>query len=198
MKTLLPAVNDTLKTGPVILFLDGHKSHETLALVEIAKKHGITLFVFPPHTTHLLQPLDVGVFGPFKRMVPEFEIIQTGNNGSKIGQNSVPIPPCQNMGESSATGTPNWWVQGFWNPRPLTWPFQHLNSKPQFLSNILQILQHQPHKWNKIGQSLKRSQLLQKTHQLLSMLSSLANCLKREIKLNDREEEPCQSIMERL
>ena len=26
----------------------------------------VILFVLPPHTSHLLQPLDVGVFGPFK------------------------------------------------------------------------------------------------------------------------------------
>ena len=32
-KMFLPAVADMLKTGPVILFLDGHKSHDTLALV---------------------------------------------------------------------------------------------------------------------------------------------------------------------
>ena len=59
LKMFLSAVADMLKTGPVILFLDGHKSHDTLALVELAKQHGVILFVFPPHTTHLLQPLDV-------------------------------------------------------------------------------------------------------------------------------------------
>lgn len=61
-----PAISDMAKTSPVIMFLDGHKSHETFALVDLAKRHNIILFIFPPHTTHLLQPLDVGVFGPFK------------------------------------------------------------------------------------------------------------------------------------
>lgn len=32
-----------------------------------AKENGIINLSFPPHTSHRLQPLDVGVFGPFKR-----------------------------------------------------------------------------------------------------------------------------------
>lgn len=66
LKLFLPAVSDMAKTGPVILFFDGHKSHDSLGLIELARQHNITLFVFPPHTTHLLQPMDVGVFKPFK------------------------------------------------------------------------------------------------------------------------------------
>ena len=54
------------ETGPVILFFDGHGSHESLTLIEMAREKNVILYVFPPHTTHLLQPLDVGVFGPFK------------------------------------------------------------------------------------------------------------------------------------
>jgi hypothetical protein len=33
-----------------------------------AKKHNVVLFVLPPHTSHLTQPLDVGAFGPLKSM----------------------------------------------------------------------------------------------------------------------------------
>ena len=64
----LPAVEDIRHTGPVVLFLDGHQSHTTLGLVEEAQDKGIVLYTFPPHTTHLLQPLDVGVFGPLKHV----------------------------------------------------------------------------------------------------------------------------------
>ena len=52
---------------PLILFMDGHSSHycpETLAL---ARENGIIIFTLPPNSTHLLQPLDKGVFGPFKQ-----------------------------------------------------------------------------------------------------------------------------------
>ncbi|KAH7903405.1 DDE superfamily endonuclease-domain-containing protein [Hygrophoropsis aurantiaca] len=52
---------------PILLIYDGHRSHETIQLRQAAEKHGIHLFCLPPHTTHRLQPLDVGVFGPLQR-----------------------------------------------------------------------------------------------------------------------------------
>ncbi len=30
-------------------------------------EHNIILLVIPPHTSHLLQPLDLAIFGPLKR-----------------------------------------------------------------------------------------------------------------------------------
>ena len=38
----------------------------SIRLVELARSSNVHLFCLPPHTTHLLQPLDVGVFGPVK------------------------------------------------------------------------------------------------------------------------------------
>lgn len=34
-------------------------------MIDLGLSHGIIIFCLPPHTTHKLQPLDVGVFGPF-------------------------------------------------------------------------------------------------------------------------------------
>jgi hypothetical protein len=53
---------------PVLLLYDGHKSHITLNVIEWAKAKNVILFVLPPHTSQLTQPLDVGVFGPFRRV----------------------------------------------------------------------------------------------------------------------------------
>ena len=50
----------------VILMYDGHRSHISLSLIEWAKQNKIILFVLPPHTSHILQPMDVGCFGPFE------------------------------------------------------------------------------------------------------------------------------------
>ena len=53
-------------TRPVLLILDGHKSHITYEVREIARDNNIHLLKLPPHTTHLLQPLDIGVFNRMK------------------------------------------------------------------------------------------------------------------------------------
>lgn len=47
-----------------LLFVDGHGSHVTLKFLEWAQKHKILVAIYPPHTTHRLQPLDVGCFAP--------------------------------------------------------------------------------------------------------------------------------------
>ena len=44
--------------------MDGYKSHLTWQFIHFAANKGIALVCLPPHTSHLLQPLDVGVFGP--------------------------------------------------------------------------------------------------------------------------------------
>ena len=54
--------------APTLILYDGHKSHISLTLTEWAKKYNVVLFVLPPHTSHITQPLDVAVFGPFKAM----------------------------------------------------------------------------------------------------------------------------------
>ena len=50
----------------VLIMYDGHTSHVTDQLIRWAKEKKIILFVLPPHTSHVLQPLDVAVFGSFK------------------------------------------------------------------------------------------------------------------------------------
>ncbi len=47
-----------------MLLVDGHASHITTAAIQYCINHRIILLRLLPHTTHLLQPLDVGVFAP--------------------------------------------------------------------------------------------------------------------------------------
>ncbi len=47
---------------------DGHKSHISLPLINWARQHHIVLFVLPAHTSHVLQQMEVGCFGPFFRI----------------------------------------------------------------------------------------------------------------------------------
>lgn len=52
--------------NPILLLLDNHESHRTLAVLKFCRDNGIHLLSFPPHCSHRMQPLDVSVFGPFK------------------------------------------------------------------------------------------------------------------------------------
>ncbi len=49
-----------------LLLYDGHGSHCTAEFEQLAFQNRIILCKFPPHLTHLLQPLDVGCFGTYK------------------------------------------------------------------------------------------------------------------------------------
>ncbi|XP_051239290.1 uncharacterized protein LOC127353772 [Dicentrarchus labrax] len=46
--------------------LYGHKSHLDPELVRVAKREEVILLCLPPHTSHILQPLDMTFFGPLK------------------------------------------------------------------------------------------------------------------------------------
>lgn len=49
-----------------LLVLDGHGSHETTEFMWKCLEHNIYLLFLPPHTSHVLQPLDLSIFSPLK------------------------------------------------------------------------------------------------------------------------------------
>jgi DDE superfamily endonuclease len=49
-----------------LLILDGHGSHHSVAFEEYCRQNNIITLCMPPHSSHFLQPLDVGCFGPLK------------------------------------------------------------------------------------------------------------------------------------
>ncbi|KAK9753524.1 DDE superfamily endonuclease [Popillia japonica] len=49
-----------------LMLLDNHESYASLSSILYAREHGIELLSFSPHTSHRLQPLDIGVYGSFK------------------------------------------------------------------------------------------------------------------------------------
>jgi hypothetical protein len=68
VKVFIPwFIRHNIDNDPGLVVWDGHRSHETLPLIEIAIKENIHLFSLPSHTSHHTQPLDVGVFGPTER-----------------------------------------------------------------------------------------------------------------------------------
>ncbi|KAJ2965757.1 hypothetical protein NUW54_g14012 [Trametes sanguinea] len=62
-RSFIPQTNARrVSEAPILLILDGHRSHVTIEMINLAIENNIHIFLFPPHTTHRLQPLDVGVF----------------------------------------------------------------------------------------------------------------------------------------
>lgn len=63
---------------PIIIYLDGHSSHVTIPLVSFCREKKIELISLYPNATHLIQPLDVALFHPFKdiwrKTVPKWKI----------------------------------------------------------------------------------------------------------------------------
>lgn len=73
--------------GKVVLILD-HTSHINYETSKFCKENGIVLFCLPPHTTHVLKPLDIGYFGPFKKFWRKSVSSFTNKSGSPIDKDT--------------------------------------------------------------------------------------------------------------
>jgi FKBP-type peptidyl-prolyl cis-trans isomerase len=62
-KVFLPNIP---KERPILLVVDGHVSHISCELITKALENEIWILKLPPPSTHILQPLDVGVFKSMK------------------------------------------------------------------------------------------------------------------------------------
>ena len=59
---------------PVILIMDNHSSHLSHRLIKLAQENCVVLLCLPPHSTHLLQPLDVAYFNLLKRHMGDLAV----------------------------------------------------------------------------------------------------------------------------
>jgi hypothetical protein len=50
-----------------MLILDGHESHHSTEFELYCQQNNIITLCMPPHSSHKLQPLDVGCFEPLKQ-----------------------------------------------------------------------------------------------------------------------------------
>lgn len=75
------------KERPVVLIYDGHSSHTSLKLIETAMQEKVVILKLPPHTSHLLQPMDLSVFKSLKHKYDEKLIAwQRKNYGVKASK----------------------------------------------------------------------------------------------------------------
>jgi len=55
------------------LIYDGCPSHLTDNVIEYLTSHNVSIKMLPPYTSHLLHPLDVLMFAPFKNLHANFK-----------------------------------------------------------------------------------------------------------------------------
>ncbi|EGN97099.1 hypothetical protein SERLA73DRAFT_57716 [Serpula lacrymans var. lacrymans S7.3] len=66
-QSFIPQATAQNQSGkPILLTFGGHSSHAVDEICQLALDNSIHLYCLPAHTTHKLQPLDVGTFGPFQ------------------------------------------------------------------------------------------------------------------------------------
>ncbi|XP_076151795.1 uncharacterized protein LOC143134943 [Alosa pseudoharengus] len=65
---------------PLLLFMDQHEAHVGKGVVDFCRANRIEVVCLPAHTTHVLQPLDVAVYGSlkaaFSRLAQEMGLVR--------------------------------------------------------------------------------------------------------------------------
>lgn len=72
---------------PILMLMDNHETHVNIPVIDLAKENGVIILTFHPHTSHRMQPLDRGVFGPFKTFYNQAMnnwMITPGNAGKPV------------------------------------------------------------------------------------------------------------------
>jgi hypothetical protein len=76
-----------VKERPLLVILDGHKTHVSLEVIKYAKDNNVSLLKLPSHLTHQLQPLDKTCFKALKSIWDQRLVsYQRENNFRNIGK----------------------------------------------------------------------------------------------------------------
>eukprot|EP00727_Mastigamoeba_balamuthi_P001744 m51a1_g11567 hypothetical protein (274) ;mRNA; f:9488-10990 len=74
------------------LIWDGHTSHDNDEVKTLLEKHNITSFMFVPHATYIMQPLDLVIFCKFKT-----ELHKLLARASKLVQGGLNMQVCRKL-----------------------------------------------------------------------------------------------------
>lgn len=87
-----------------LLLLDGHDSYTTWRFVLFCRRRHILLVCLPAHTSHLLQPLDRGMFSPL-----EHRYTQQVSRASGLGLQRISRELFLKRLDVYAAEYPRWW-----------------------------------------------------------------------------------------
>ncbi|XP_060603827.1 uncharacterized protein LOC132756711 [Ruditapes philippinarum] len=66
-EVFIPCVEARKVKKPILLLVDGHKTHITMEASNICVENGIEMYCLLEHSSHLTQPLDLRLFGSLKQ-----------------------------------------------------------------------------------------------------------------------------------
>ena len=113
-----------------LLVLDGHGSHETDDFMWECYSNNIQLLFLPPHTSHVLQPLDLAVFSPLKTYYrKQIGFLSLLTDSTPIGKRNFLI--CYAKARKQALTSQN--IKSGWRAGGL-WP---VNSAKPLMSRLL-------------------------------------------------------------
>lgn len=169
---LLPVLRR--QSGRKVIIGDGLSSHFTVDVLKLCQEHNVTFVALPPHTSHLLQPLDVAYFrsmkGEWRKLLNEWKDTPYGRRCGTIPKEQFPKLLSKLWDNLLEKGKENL-KSGF--KKSGIFPF---DKEPVFrrLSNT--IIEHQPQYREKIGDSF--------LNHLQTLRGTTTECRKRKKKLN--------------
>ncbi|CAG7669233.1 unnamed protein product [Allacma fusca] len=107
----------------VLLILDNHGSHISYDVVKYCRKNAIELLTLPPHSSHKMQPLDVGVYSPLKAKYRE-ELARWLSSHMRQAPKIVDIPdilaPAYKEATKRSSAVNGFRATGIWEVNPET------------------------------------------------------------------------------
>jgi hypothetical protein len=137
-----------------LLILDGHGSHVTPSFIEYCHQRRILLAVYPPHSTHRLQPLDVVLFKPLATAYSSELGRQTYRSQGLLSVNKSDFIPLFKSAYATAFTpsniTTSFEATGIWpmDPSRVTEKFKYTSPSPKDLS---------PTSWKRVEQLLQQT-----------------------------------------
>ncbi|KJZ69712.1 hypothetical protein HIM_10906 [Hirsutella minnesotensis 3608] len=117
-KVFIPRTEPSSPNERRLLVLDGHGSHETVDFMYLCYQHKIHLLYLPPHTSHVLQPLDLSVFSPLKHYYrKQVGFLSLLTDSSPVGKRN--FLSCYQRAREQALSASN--IKGGWKATGL-WP----------------------------------------------------------------------------
>lgn len=102
---------------PRLLIIDGHGSHTTDDFLYICFKNHIYLLFLPPHTSHVLQPLDLAVFSSLKSGYRnQIDLLVQATDSTIVGKRNFLCcyQKARTTGLTSKNITSRWKATGLW------------------------------------------------------------------------------------